>query len=139
MGNFNQYNESPTVRTNGQVVTQQETDQVGNQKATLATQLSPDNDGVQSYPDDYLPFYQAAAAANVVIKAEAGYLKGILVGADVASSTIEVSDSATDGDGNVKVFLSGSTLQGYYPVEAYFASGITADIVNQTLVTFIYR
>jgi hypothetical protein len=114
-------------------------DDGGNPKTTLATQLSPDNDGVQSYPDDYLPFYQAAAAANVVIKAEAGYLKGILVGADVASSTIEVSDSATDGDGNVKVFLSGSTLQGYYPVEAYFANGITADIVNQTLVTFIYR
>jgi hypothetical protein len=83
--------------------------------------------------------YQAAAAANVVAKASAGFLERIIVGADVGSSVIEVSDHATDGDGNVKIYLAGDTLKGVYEVNAEFSVGISADLTNQTHVTFIYR
>lgn len=86
--------------------------------------------------------YQAAAAANVVVKNKPGYLKGIIIGADVNSAVIEVSDHATDGDGNVKVYIADDALMtvtgGYLPVEAYFDTGITVDMTNQTHCTFIY-
>lgn len=87
--------------------------------------------------------YVAAAGPDNVVKASGGFLYGILIGKDVANAVIEVSDSATDGDGNVKVYLEGSTLMtstsGYVPVNAAFTNGITADLTNQTNVTFIYR
>lgn len=87
----------------------------------------------------YRLYYQATAAANVVVKGSPGYLEGIIIGDDVASAVIEVSDHASDGDGNVKIYLAGSTLSGYIPVKAEFSNGITADITSQTHVTFIYR
>lgn len=84
-------------------------------------------------------YYQATAGANVVVKASPGYLEGIIIGSDVASSVIEISDHASDGDGNVMIYLSGDALSGYYPVQAEFKTGITADIANQTHITFIYK
>ena len=89
--------------------------------------------------------YQAAAAADVVVKATAGRLHAIIIGADVSTSTIEVSDSATDGDGDVQILLTGNTLMtstggcitfGENGLE--FDNGITADLTNQTNVTFVY-
>lgn len=86
--------------------------------------------------------YQASAGADKVVKASQGTLIGIIIGADVASSVIEVSDSASDGDGNIVIKLSGDTLMtatgGYVPVNAEFTNGISSDIVNQTDVTFIF-
>lgn len=87
--------------------------------------------------------YQATAGDNKVILAAPGFLYGIIIGKDVASSIIEVSDHASDGDGNVKIHLESSTLmtatKGYLPVNASFNTGICADLDNQTNVTFIYR
>lgn len=89
------------------------------------------------------PYYQAAAAANVVVTAKPAVLERIIIGADVGSAVIEVSDSKTDGDGNIKLKLSGNTLMtslgGEIEVEMAFENGITADIANQTDVTFIFR
>ena len=86
------------------------------------------------------PFYQAAPTADVLVSAGSpGYLVAIIVGADVAASVIEVSNHATEGDGAIKIKLAGATLLGSYPVGAYFPVGITADIVNQTDVTFVWR
>ena len=82
--------------------------------------------------------YQAAAAANVIVKAAPGFLFGITVGKDVAGGIIEVSDHATDGNGNVVYYLEDPN-PGYYPVNAAFAVGITADITTQTNVTFHWR
>lgn len=82
--------------------------------------------------------YQAAAAANVVVKAAPGILYGITVGKDVAGGIIEVSDSATDGDANVVYYLEDPNV-GYYPVNGVFSVGITADITTQTNVTFHWR
>jgi len=89
--------------------------------------------------------YQAAAAADVVVKAAPGRLYGVIIGADVASSVIEISDSATDGDGNIKIKLAGSALMtanngGLYfgPEGIAFDNGIAADITLQSDVTFIY-
>jgi hypothetical protein len=83
--------------------------------------------------------YQAAADTDVVVSDAPARLVGILIGADVASSVVEISDSADDGDGDVKIYLAGDTLSGYYPVDVDFSVGIAADITNQTHITFIYR
>lgn len=92
---------------------------------------------------DYTLTYQAAAAANVVVTAKPAFLHKIIVGADVATSTIEVSDHASDGDSNVKIFLTGSTLMtslgGEVEVNAVFGKGITADLTNQTNVHFVWK
>lgn len=84
-------------------------------------------------------YYTAAAGADKIVTAGPAILERIIVGADVGTSVIEVSDSATDGDGNVKIYLAGNTLQGVYDVGAIFRKGITSDISNQTHVTFIWR
>lgn len=83
--------------------------------------------------------YQAAAAANVVVCAGPALLIGIIIGANVGSSVVEISDSKTDGDGNVQIYLAGDTLLGDYDINAVFPNGITADLTNQTNVTFIYQ
>lgn len=87
--------------------------------------------------------YQAAAAANVVVSAKPAYLLGIIIGANVGSAVVEVSDHASDGDGNVQIYLAGDTLMtftgGYVPVNAAFNTGICVDMTNQTHCTFIYK
>lgn len=87
--------------------------------------------------------YQAAAAANVVVATGKAILERIIIGADVSTATIEISDSATDGDGNVKILLTGSTLMtstgGVVEIGAVFENGIAADLTNQTNVTFIWK
>lgn len=89
------------------------------------------------------PVYQAAAAADVVVSTGPAILEKIIIGADVASAVIEVSDSASDGDGNVQIYLAGSTLMtscgGEVIVGATFQHGICADLTNQTNVTFVWR
>lgn len=89
------------------------------------------------------PMYFAAAGANNVIATGAAILEKIIIGKDVASSVIEVSDSPDDGDADVKVYLEGSTLMtscgGEVIVNATFQNGICADLTNQTNVTFVWR
>ena len=87
--------------------------------------------------------YQATAAANVVVATGKAILHRILIGKDVASSVIEVSDHASDGDVNVQIYLEGSTLLtstgGVVEVGTIFEAGICADLTNQTNVTFIWE
>ncbi len=87
--------------------------------------------------------YQAAAAANVVVSNGPAFLFGIIIGTDVGSAVIEVSNHASDGDGNVEIYLADDTLHtttgGYLPVNAYFSTGICVDQTNQTHCTYIYR
>jgi hypothetical protein len=91
---------------------------------------------------DQAPFgvtYQAAAAANVVVKATQGLLHSIIIGKSVgAGAIVEVSDHATDGDGNVKIYLEAPSV-GTYLVDAFFEVGICVDLTNQTNVMFIWR
>ncbi|MBW1860092.1 MAG: hypothetical protein JRI70_08475 [Deltaproteobacteria bacterium] len=90
---------------------------------------------------DQAPFtitYQAAAAANVIIKAAPGLLHAIIVGKDVTGGLIEVSDHATDGDGNVVIYLSDPPV-GTYIVDAEFTAGIASDLTTQTNVSFVWR
>ena len=82
--------------------------------------------------------YQAAAAADIIIKATPGTMHSIIVGKDVASGVIEVSDHATDGDGNVVLYLEEPNV-GTYLVDAEFAVGIAVDMTTQTNVTFVWR
>ena len=84
--------------------------------------------------------YNVAGTVNHVVKAGAGFLHAILVGDSVASSIIEVSDHASDGDGAVVLYLAGDTLgPALYPVNMTMGTGISTDITNQTHVTFIYK
>jgi len=89
--------------------------------------------------------YTATATANVVVKNKPGFLHAIIIGEWVTGGTIEVSDSATDGDGNVKIFLQGgATDASGFPktviVDAEFKVGICADIgAAQTKITFVFR
>lgn len=87
--------------------------------------------------------YVASAGADNVIATGKAILHRILIGADVSSSVLEISDSASDGDGNIKIKLTGNTLMtstgGCIEVGAQFDNGITADIANQTDVTFVWE
>jgi hypothetical protein len=93
--------------------------------------------------DDYNKTYVAAAAVNSIISAVPCHLHSIIIGADVASSVIEVSDNATDGDGTIVIKLAGSTLMtavgGTLLVDMKMHTGITCDVVNQTDLTYIWR
>lgn len=84
----------------------------------------------------------AAAGANQVVATGKAILHRIIIGADVASGDIEVSDSPSDGDGNVVLQVTGSTLMtahGTVEVGALFEDGITLDLTNQTKVTVIWE
>lgn len=87
--------------------------------------------------------YFATAGANKVVATGKAILHRIIIGADVASSVVEVSDSPSDGDGDVQIYLAGSTLLtatgGVIEVGAVFEDGICADLTNQTQVTFIWE
>jgi hypothetical protein len=125
--------------TSGHIV-----DTAGNAQVTQATGLDSTNDSISAHTDGYSYKYQAAASADVVVKASPGYLKGIIVGKYIANATIEVSDHASDGDGNVMAFLTLAatnvdSFPKYIPVECYFATGITVDQLLATQVTYIYR
>jgi len=109
-----------------------------------ATALDSCNDSISAYPDGYSYKYIAAPAADTVVKASAGYVHAIILGAWVTGGTVEVSDHASDGDGNVQVKLTaGATDESGFPktviVDAYFATGITVDTIGLTDVTIIYR
>lgn len=87
--------------------------------------------------------YQAAAAANVVVSTGKCILHRIIIGADVANAVVEVSDSPSDGDGNVVIQLNGSTLMtatgGVVEVGALFKNGIAVDLTNQTQISFVWE
>lgn len=83
-------------------------------------------------------YYTATAGADKVVTTKPAFLQRVIIGADVSTSTVEVSDSKTDGDGNVKILLTGNSLKGVYEINAVFANGITLDLTNQTQVTVVY-
>ena len=90
---------------------------------------------------DQAPFtrtYIAAAGADNVIKAAPGLLHSIIVGKDVNGGIIEVSDHATDGDGNIVLYIADPAV-GVYPVDMTFDVGIATDIATQTNLTFVWR
>lgn len=86
--------------------------------------------------------YFATAGANKVVCAGPAILHRIIIGIDVGSAVVEVSDHESDGDGDVKIQLNGNTLHtttsGVVEVNAHFHKGITADLTNQTQVTFVF-
>lgn len=87
--------------------------------------------------------YFASAGANKVVSAKPAILKRIIIGKDVSSGVVEVSNDVADGDADVQIYLEGSTLMtatgGVVEVNAYFSKGICADLTNQTNVTFIIQ
>lgn len=85
--------------------------------------------------------YFATAGDNKIVATGKAILRRIIFGADVASGDVEISDSASDGDGNIVMQLTGSTLMtahGTVEVNAVFKNGIALDLINQTKVTVIW-
>jgi len=93
--------------------------------------------------DTHKSTYVASPALNTVIASGKAILHRILIGADVASSTILVANNPSDGQTDPKLSYASSTLmtatKGCIEVGALFEKGISADIVNQTNVTFIWE
>ena len=90
---------------------------------------------------DQSPFtstYRATVATDLVVKATQGYLHAIIIGLAVTGGIVEVSDHASDGDGNIQVYLKDPAV-GTYLVDAMFTVGICADLTLQTNVTFVWR
>lgn len=87
--------------------------------------------------------YQGAAAVDVIIASGPAILERIIIGADVGSGVLEISDSVDDGDGNVVIKIASSTMMadtgGYIEVGAKFKNGIAVDMTLQTDCTFIWR
>ena len=87
--------------------------------------------------------YFATAGDNKIVATGKAILHRIIFGADVAAADVEISDHASDGDGNIKMQLTGATLMtahgGTVEVGALFEKGITLDLVNQTKVTVIWE
>lgn len=87
--------------------------------------------------------YFATAGDNKVVATGKAILHKIIFGADVASGDVEISDHASDGDGNLKSQLTGSTLMtangGGVEFDVIFNNGICLDLINQTKVTVLWR
>lgn len=116
----------------------------GNLLGSMGTRLDETNDSVTTHEKAYSYSYVSAPTANTVVKSTAGKLVRIILGAWVTGGTVECSDHATDGDGNVKIFLTaGATDESGFPksvdIGANFATGITCDTIGLTQVTFIYE
>jgi len=87
------------------------------------------------------PYYQAAADTDIIITAKRAILHRIIIGKDVSSAVIEVSDSKDDGDGDVKIYLADSNLGtkfGVVEVGLMFEKGIVVDQTLQTNVTYVW-
>ena len=84
--------------------------------------------------------YTSGPTTDWIVKGSAGFVHAIHVGAAVASSIIEMSDHASDGDAAVKIYQAGDTIgPAVYPLNMTMGTGITLDITNQTHVTVIYK
>lgn len=84
-----------------------------------------------------------SAGNNQIVTRKKAILRRVIFGADVASGDVEISDSATDGDENIKLQFTGSTLMtstgGGVDVNAVFENGIVLDSANQTKITLIWE
>jgi hypothetical protein len=88
--------------------------------------------------------YQAAAGANLVVKASAGFLHSVILGKWVDDGLIEISDHASDGDGNVVIYLATNATDDTnfpmtIPINCTFTAGICVDQTNLTNVTYVFR
>jgi len=141
----NIYIEKPKVLVDNQTTDHHRVDQTNLPLVSQGSvQSRPEDFPVQAFPDGYSYKHVSSGAINTIVKASPGFLHAIIFGGvtSAAGGQIEVSDSATDGDGNKVVDLLNPTV-GTYIVDAYFATGIAADTNNgvQTTsnVTYIYR
>lgn len=84
--------------------------------------------------------YTSGPTTNWIVKGSAGFVHAVHVGAAVASSIIELSDHASDGDGNVVLYQASDTIgPAVYPLNMTMGTGITLDLTNQTHVTVVYK
>ena len=79
--------------------------------------------------------YLASTGDNQVVFTGKAFLYGITIGD--ATTTVEISDSATDGDGNLIMKLTTPPC-GYYPINTNIQTGITLDITTAGQVSVHY-
>jgi hypothetical protein len=83
--------------------------------------------------------YLDSAGDDQVIATSKAVLKRVIIGKSVATSVVQVSDSPTTGDADVKFYLEGDALLGTYEVNAVFETGIAVDLANQTDVILVWE
>lgn len=86
MGHFNQYNATPKTRANGETVTQQETDQLGNQKVTSATLIAGE-DLTANVLRTEQRFTGVLVNADNQVKSGAGFLHALTFSCNDAAPT----------------------------------------------------
>jgi len=84
------------------------------------------------------PVYISGATSQQIITGKCVLLR-IIVGADVASSDIEIGDSITASTENTRLKLTSSTLKGVYECQMDFHNGIWSTHTNQTKVTYVVK
>lgn len=80
--------------------------------------------------------YLGSTGDNQVVKDQAAFVYGLTIGNN--TTVVELSDHASDGDGNIKMKLTNPPC-GYFPINAWFENGITLDIATAAQITVHYE
>lgn len=138
MGHFNQYNETPVARQDGEVVTQQETDVLGNQKVTNATLHAGEDitNDVQKVEQRFTPTYISTASTNT-IKTGAGFLHTIVVQGGTAGTIIVYDNTAASG--TIITSFDSTNALATYTFDCTFSVGLTVVTSAATKVAITSR
>lgn len=135
MSQFNQYNATPATRVNGEVVTQTETDIVGNAKVTAATTLDPVNDGIRTYPDAS----DTNLSASALIKTGSGRVHGVIINSHT-TGTLKLWDSLTATGTVIHETMTFAVGERFIPMFGEtFGTGLFATIGGTANLTIIYN
>jgi hypothetical protein len=135
MGHLNQYNATPVARQDGEVVSQTETDAIGNIKETLATALDPVNDGIRTYPDAS----ETNLSASALIKTGSGRIHGVIINSH-SSGTLKLWDSLTATGTVIHETMTFAVGERFIPMFGEtFGTGLFATISGTANITIIYN
>ena len=136
MGYINQFNATPKLREDGEVVRQTETNAVGDQQVNLNTAIDADVDTVTTYNDDY-NVTVISTATTTTIKSGAGRIRQIRVLGGTLGNVTSYDNTA--GSGTV-LTPTVSPDKGQVLVEdAKFETGLTIVTDAATLVVVTWR
>lgn len=80
----------------------------------------------------------ATDATNRIINTGPVFLERVVVGKNLVSSSIQISDHATDSTANIIFFIEGDTLQDGYPIGANLDEGLTITTSGDISASIIY-
>lgn len=87
-------------------------------------------------------YYATAPSANTLVYTGKCVLERIIIGADVATSSIVIGDDRSAAATNTVISITGSTLmtsKAGDDLGIEFQNGICVTVTNQTKITFVIR